>query len=171
MGSDLFLRCFSFFLLFVNFSDDCLDLVCGHHLLEVLALDHDKFDALFAFNDFEEGLDTEADSLLFGEAFLEVLFEEFTELFGLLADGVCLPLRHGTRWFCLVNLRSSILETAEEAGDTEWANSALLSVLLLSLSDKASNVFDCWSILIGKSEALALKSRLVDEHASVCLKS
>ena len=79
--SDLFLCCLSFLFLFVNFIDNSLNLVARHEFLKVVARNDAQFNALFAFDDFEESLDCQADCLLFRKTFLVFLFEEFAEFF------------------------------------------------------------------------------------------
>jgi hypothetical protein len=65
----------------------------------------------------------------------------------------------------------SILESSEEAADTEWSHSTFLSIFLLVLSDTLCYVFNSWLIFEVESEGLALHSCFIDDNSGISLET
>ena len=77
----------------------------------------------------------------------------------------------GTRWLRLEESWLAILETSEEAGDTEWSDAWLLSIFLLVNGDVVTQIVNSWLVLHVESERLCLKSGMIDQHSSISLKT
>lgn len=169
--SSIFKIQFWFKSLFGDFNE-LLDLFVQKKSCLVLS-NHHNFDVFVAwFNNIKQSLDNELQSLLITILFLVVLLQKFTHLLWISSTTLSSPLRERSRRVSVVQMRSSIhVKTCNQAAYSKRSHSSLLSVLLLSLSNKLRDVFNWRAVIVVKAIALALDAGFVSQNTAISSQS